>query len=112
MSIEINKLKKSIVELLNKLDKANAGKASAILVSKQGATKVEEEVGKLLSKEFTNREKEVMNLISLGFTNYEISKKLNISELTVKTHLRNIYSKSDIHDRANLAIRVLNSNKD
>ena len=69
-------------------------------------------MGKLLSKEFTNREKEVMNLISLGFRNYEIGKKLNISEPTVKTHLRNIYSKSDIHDRANLAIRVLNSDKD
>ena len=112
MSIEINKLKKSIVELQNKLDKANTGKASAILVSKQGATKGEEGVGKLLSKEFTNREKEVMNLISLGFTNYVIGKKLNISEPTVKTHLRNIYSKTDIHDRANLAIRVLNSDKD
>ena len=72
MSIEINKLKKSIVELQNKLDKANTGKASAILVSKQGATKGEEGVGKLLSKEFTNREKEVMDLISLGFTNYVI----------------------------------------
>jgi len=112
LSIDINNLKKSIVELQNKLDKANAGKAAAILVAKQDATKGEEGVDKLLSKEFTNREKEIMNLISLGFINYEISKKLNISEPTVKTHLRNIYSKSDIHDRANLAIRVLNSDKD
>ena len=39
MSIDINKLKKSIVELQNKLDKANAGKAAAILVAKQDATK-------------------------------------------------------------------------
>ena len=63
-------------------------------------------------QEFTDREIEISNFISLGFTNDEISKKLNISEPTVKTHLRNIYSKSDIHDRANLAIRVLNSDKD
>jgi len=112
LSVEINKLKNSIVEIQNKLDKANSGKAAAILVSKQGATKGEECVGKLLSKEFTNREKEIMNLISLRFTNYEISKKLNVSEPTVKTHLRNMYSKSYIHDRANLAIRVLNSDKD
>ena len=63
-------------------------------------------------KDFTDREKEITNLISLGLTNDEISKKLNISEPTVKTHLRNIYSKTDIHDRANLAIRVLNSDKD
>jgi DNA-binding NarL/FixJ family response regulator len=63
-------------------------------------------------KDFTDREKEITNLISLGLTNNEISKKLGISEPTVKTHLRNIYSKTDIHDRANLAIRVLNSDKD
>jgi DNA-binding NarL/FixJ family response regulator len=62
-------------------------------------------------REFTDREMEITNLVSLGLRNDEISKKLNISEPTVKTHLRNIYSKSDIHDRANLAIRVLNSHK-
>ena len=45
-------------------------------------------------------------------TNYEQTDiRLDISELTVKTHLRNIYSKTGIHDRANLAIRVLNSDK-
>ena len=63
-------------------------------------------------QEFTDREMEITNLVSLGLSNDEISKKLNISEPTVKTHLRNIYLKSDIHDRANLAIRVLNSDKD
>ncbi len=63
-------------------------------------------------QEFTDREMEITNLVSLGLRNDEISKKLNISEPTVKTHLRNIYSKSDIHDRAKLAIRVLNSDKD
>ena len=62
-------------------------------------------------KDFTDREKEITNLISIGLNNDEISKKLCISEPTVKTHLRNIYSKTDIHDRANLAIRVLNSDK-
>ena len=62
-------------------------------------------------KDFTDREKEITNLISIGLTNDEISKELNISTPTVKTHLRNIYSKTDIHDRANLAIRVLNSDK-
>ena len=54
---------------------------------------------------------EISDLVSRGFTNEKIAKRLDISEPTVKTHLRNIYSKTDIHDRANLAIRVLNSNK-
>jgi DNA-binding NarL/FixJ family response regulator len=39
-------------------------------------------------KEFTDREKEITNLISLGPTNEEISKKLNISTPTVKTHFK------------------------
>ena len=59
--------------------------------------------------DFTEREKEISDLVSLGLTNDAIGKKLNISTPTVKTHLRNIYAKSGIHDRANLAIRVLNS---
>ena len=62
-------------------------------------------------KELSNREREISDLVARGFTNEQIGERLDISEPTVKTHLRNIYSKTDIHDRANLAIRVLNSNK-
>ena len=59
----------------------------------------------------SDREREISDLVSRGLTNQQIGKNLDISEPTVKTHLRNIYSKTDIHDRANLAIRVLNSDK-
>ena len=59
----------------------------------------------------SDREIEVTGLVAQGFTNEEIGKTLDICKQTVKTHLRNIYSKTDIHDRANLAIRVLNSKK-
>ena len=62
-------------------------------------------------KDLSNREREVSGLVARGFTNEEIVKTLDITKQTVKTHLRNIYSKTDIHDRANLAIRVLNSKK-
>ena len=62
-------------------------------------------------KELSGREREISVLVAREFTNEQIGEKLDISELTVKTHLRNIYSKTDIHDRANLAIRVLNSEK-
>ena len=62
-------------------------------------------------KGLSTREIEISELVASGYTNENISKKLNISEPTVKTHIRNIYSKTDIHDRANLAIYVLKSNK-
>ena len=62
-------------------------------------------------KELSGREREISVLVAREFTNEQIGEKLAISEPTVKTHLRNIYSKTGIHDRANLAIRVLNSDK-
>jgi len=62
-------------------------------------------------KKLTDKERAVTSLVSRGYNNDQISKKLNNSELTVKTHLRNIYLKTGIHDRTNLAIRVLNSDK-
>ena len=62
-------------------------------------------------KVLSDREREISGLVSCGFTTEQIGEKLAISEPTVKTHLRNIYSKTGIHDRANLAIRVLNSSK-
>ena len=60
---------------------------------------------------YVKREIEISNLVARGFTNEQIGERLDISEPTVKTHSRNIYSKTDIHDRANLVIRVLNSDK-
>ena len=63
-------------------------------------------------KELSSREREVSVLISRGSTNEQIGEKLNISELTVKTHLRNIYSKIGVHDRAQLVSRILKSEAD
>ena len=63
-------------------------------------------------KELSSREREVSVLISRGSTNGQIGEKLNIFALTVKTHLRNIYSKTGVHDRAQLVSRILKSEAD
>lgn len=52
----------------------------------------------------TNRELEVIETIAQGMTNKEISKKLFISEATVRHHLSSIYSKLYVEDRLNLVI--------
>ena len=67
------------------------------------------EIVKVSILKISNREKEVSKLIARGLSNGESGEILHISTLTVKTHLRNIYSKTNIHSRANLAIHVLNS---
>jgi two-component system NarL family response regulator len=56
----------------------------------------------------TAREIQIMQLVSEGLRNKEIAAALSISEVTVITHLRNIYTKMAVNDRTaalSLAIR-------
>ena len=50
----------------------------------------------------TGREQEVLQLILSGKSNREIAESLHITENTVKTHVRNIYSKYAVRSRAEL----------
>lgn len=50
----------------------------------------------------TPREREVAELVGTGMKNLEISLRLNISETTLRVHLRRIYRKLGIRGRANL----------
>lgn len=58
-------------------------------------------------KDLTNREIEISELVTRGLSNKEISNQLFITERTVKAHLMNIYSKLDLHSRAQLIIFCL-----
>ena len=55
----------------------------------------------------TVREQEVLQLILSGKSNREIAGALFISESTVKTHARNIFSKYDVGSRAELISTLL-----
>lgn len=50
----------------------------------------------------TRREKEVLGLIASGLTNQEIGEKLFISTTTVDTHRKNLLSKFEVKNTANL----------
>jgi DNA-binding NarL/FixJ family response regulator len=52
----------------------------------------------------TTREKEVLFCLSSGYTNNEISKKLFISEKTVKNYVTSIYSKINVNNRVKAAL--------
>ena len=63
----------------------------------------------MISGLLSKREMEILELVSAGFNNHNIAIKLGITDSTVKTHLRNIYLKTDQHTRADLAISFLTS---
>jgi DNA-binding NarL/FixJ family response regulator len=46
----------------------------------------------------------VVGAIAVGFTNREIAEKFSISEQTVKHHLRNIFDKTGVSNRLELAL--------
>lgn len=50
------------------------------------------------SHPLSNREWQILNLVSKGYHNYQIANLLYISEATVKTQLKSIYSKLAISD--------------
>jgi DNA-binding CsgD family transcriptional regulator len=59
----------------------------------------------------TPREEEVLQLILAGQSNREIAGTLSISESTVKTHVRNIFSKYDVGSRAELISTLLKNQR-
>jgi two-component system NarL family response regulator len=52
----------------------------------------------------TSREMEVLVLVANGASNKEIAKKLDVSEPTIKAHLRNILSKLHMKNRSQAAV--------
>jgi hypothetical protein len=57
------------------------------------------------------REIQICEIVATGLGDKEISEQLGISIHTVKTHLRSIYSKSNIKNRSNLIVRTLKPEK-
>jgi len=55
----------------------------------------------------SQREQEVTALTCLGYTNREIAEKLVISPDTVKTHLKNILYKFDLHRKDDLRMLLI-----
>jgi LuxR family maltose regulon positive regulatory protein len=58
-----------------------------------------------LADPLTERELEILHLLAEGLANKEISDRLVVAPSTVKQHLKNIYSKLDVHSRTQAVAR-------
>jgi DNA-binding NarL/FixJ family response regulator len=70
-------------------------------------TELTKQISQQSPKTLTSREHDIVRLVGLGFRNAEIAERLSISEVTVKTHLNNIFHKLEIRDRVGLALYAI-----
>jgi DNA-binding NarL/FixJ family response regulator len=56
--------------------------------------------------ELTEREREVLDLVARGLTNAEISRRLVVSDKTVRNHVSNVFAKLHVTDRAGAVARA------
>ena len=47
----------------------------------------------------TPKERQVLHLVARGFTYDEAATRIGVSVSTVRTHVRNIYGKLDVHNK-------------
>ncbi|GGB64159.1 response regulator [Fictibacillus barbaricus] len=97
-----------LLKNLNTEDMLNGLKAYSmdeIPMSKEMAFRIWKEFKKdgQAEQSLSIREQEVLQLVAKGYSNKEISKELNISENTVKTHMKNILGKLQLDNRVQLA---------
>lgn len=92
-------------ELASQIERAAAGET---VIDAALAGRVALHAARLDSGEFwsgaamglTQRESEVLELIVAGLSNRAVASKLVLGEETVKTHLRGLYRKLEVNDRA------------
>lgn len=62
---------------------------------------------RMVTEELTEREIEVLALVARGLENTDIGDRLRVSEVTVRTHLRNMLSKLGLANRVELVVYAL-----
>lgn len=78
----------------------------AVLRSQGGlVTSLKDRDDPLLS--LTDRETDVLRLVAKGYSNKAVARELGITLSTVKTHLRNIFRKLGVEDRAQVIIKAI-----
>ena len=98
-------------EIMDSLEELKRGGAPMNkYIAKKIITSFHEKVVSHHLSELTSRENEVLNLVAEGLLTKEISDQLSLSNYTVKSHLKNIYTKLHVRNKVE-AINRLNDNR-
>lgn len=81
--------------------------ASKILAEFSLMTQKKGKKSSWVEHDLTEREITVLRLVAEGKTNKEIANNLDLSEKTVKNHVRNIFHKLQVYDRTQAAILAI-----
>ena len=73
---------------------------------KKGKAPVSKETMESISK-LTQRELEILKMVSKGASNADIAEKLFVKEVTIKTHLNNIYKKLNVENRVQAVLLAI-----
>jgi two-component system alkaline phosphatase synthesis response regulator PhoP len=75
--------------------------ASSIIIQQNGSD---------TEYKLSDREKEILTLVAKGESNQSIAQQLSIQEVTVKTHLKNIFKKLNVNNRIQATVLALKIN--
>ncbi len=86
----------------HELQGVSGGKATALVVSRLAAESVRMTEG-AARLELSSQQREVALMIALGLTNAEMAEKLGVSVNTAGYHVKQVFTKLGVHDRADVA---------
>lgn len=98
---------KKIIESIKMVHSGSGVIQDEILDKIKNTLNLDNKKSKIDKSLFTEREVEIMEAIAEGLSNKEISKKLFISEGTVKNYITNIFQKTNLTHRTQIAIYYL-----
>jgi DNA-binding NarL/FixJ family response regulator len=84
----------------------------AVRIVRSGGRFLQDDIARIIdenlgSESLTPAEENILRMIVSGMSNKEISTELDVSENTVKTHIKNLYDKIGVSDRASAATTAI-----
>ena len=106
VSFEVQQDLQDAVRELAKRERRPVGQMTTELLEQALALRRAAELHLARWRQLTTREQQVAALVCLDYTNQQIAARLSISPDTVKSHVRNLLAKFELHRKSDLRITL------